>query len=136
MPGLKDTLCLPPDKAGGTLGISLHEFEPGSGPPPHIHHQEDEAFIVDEGEFEFWYEGKTTYLGKGGVGYVSRGCPHTIKNVGTENGKLWIIVNSPTFHEFLEKFFNLMSQPGEPDMRKVMALGNRYGIEFLPPAPQ
>jgi quercetin dioxygenase-like cupin family protein len=27
------------------------------GPPPHIHHDEDETFIVKKGVFEFWLNG-------------------------------------------------------------------------------
>ena len=50
---------------GNPLAISIHGRDtngtistiesydpPGGGPPPHIHHREDETFQILEGEFE------------------------------------------------------------------------------------
>lgn len=37
----------------GTLCLVLGVTPPGVGPPPHVHHRDDELFIVLEGELSF-----------------------------------------------------------------------------------
>jgi quercetin dioxygenase-like cupin family protein len=38
---------------GGALGVFLVITEPQAGPPPHIHHREDEAWYILEGNYAF-----------------------------------------------------------------------------------
>ena len=41
------------EDTGGSFSLSEVTAAPQSGPPPHIHHREDETYYVLEGEFEF-----------------------------------------------------------------------------------
>src|SRR4028118_1139985 len=41
------------DQTGGAYSLFEVTTQPGEGPPPHVHHREDEAFYVLEGEYEF-----------------------------------------------------------------------------------
>ena len=40
------------EQTGGAYVLSEARVPPGGGPPPHIHHREDEAFFVLEGEID------------------------------------------------------------------------------------
>jgi mannose-6-phosphate isomerase-like protein (cupin superfamily) len=40
------------EDTGGAYALTDSVVPPGGGPPPHIHHREDEAFWVLEGELE------------------------------------------------------------------------------------
>ena len=44
---------------GDALSVVESHDAPGDGPPPHIHHREDETFQILEGEYEFMVGGKT-----------------------------------------------------------------------------
>ena len=41
------------EQTGGAYALSEARVLPGGGPPPHIHHREDEAFFLLEGEITF-----------------------------------------------------------------------------------
>ena len=51
--GVLVTCKLPSQMTGGAYALFEETTQPGDGPPPHIHHREDESFYVLEGEYEF-----------------------------------------------------------------------------------
>ena len=44
---------------GGVISVVESHDVPGGGPPPHIHHREDETFQILEGEYEWTVGGRT-----------------------------------------------------------------------------
>jgi hypothetical protein len=38
---------------GNALCLGISHTPPGAGPPPHVHHRDDEVFVVLEGELSF-----------------------------------------------------------------------------------
>ena len=112
------------------------------GPPPHVHHREDEGFWVLEGEYEFVVEGRATRAGAGSLVYVPRGKLHTHKNVGEKPGRMLIIQTPGGLYE---GFFGEVGEPaadgscplrseGPQNMGKIAAIAAGYGIE-IPPTP-
>ena len=90
----------------------LEEVTPSQGgPPPHIHHREDEAFYVLEGELEFLVEGRTIPASAGSVVYGPRDILHAFKNVGTTPSRMLVLV-APAG---LEKFFEEVGEPATDD---------------------
>src|SRR3954449_12510061 len=65
---------------------------PGSGPPPHVHHREDEAFYVLEGELRFHVDGRDFTAGAGAWVTLARGSLHHFNNVGDRPARLLIVV--------------------------------------------
>ena len=62
------------DTGGVVSAVESHDV-PGGGPPPHIHHREDETFQVLEGEYEWTVGGKTFIAQKGAAVFLRRaGC--------------------------------------------------------------
>ncbi|MCT8991579.1 cupin domain-containing protein [Chelativorans sp. SCAU2101] len=52
---------------------------PGSGPPQHIHHREDENFVLHSGRYGFWLDGDIAPKGSGETVFVPRGREHTYR---------------------------------------------------------
>lgn len=69
------TLLSPAD-TGGAMSIVDSLSPAGSGPPRHIHHAEDETFVILTGTVTFWLEGETFTRGPGTSVYVPRGREH------------------------------------------------------------
>lgn len=132
-------------KAGGALtnnAYSLVEITtaPGAGTPPHRQKDDDEAFFVLEGSYEFMHNGSLVAAGPGAFVFVAKGEPHAFRNAGSKPARM-LIINSPAgLHE---NFFreagdaigenDPMPEAGAPDLPRLGAAAERYGIEFLPP---
>ena len=65
---------------------------PQGGPPPHIHHREDEAWYVLEGEFEFLNNDHCVKASAGSFVYAPKESLHALKCVGEEPGRLLTLV--------------------------------------------
>ena len=62
------------DTDGAVAVVESYDV-PGGGPPPHIHHREDETFQVLDGEYE-WNVGEQTFVAKKGATiFAPRGAP-------------------------------------------------------------
>ena len=133
---------------GGQTSGAYSLFEvtspPGSGPPAHVQHREDETFYVLEGEYEFLVEGRTMRIPAGWLLYVPKGNLHAHKNVGDPPGKMLVIQTPGGLHE---RFFEEVGEetpdrrePRVPERRDSIArtreIAAGYGIEIPPPEKQ
>jgi len=74
--------------SGRSFGI--HEWR-GSGPATlHVHHSDDEAWHVLEGELTFRYAGRTETAGPGMTVFVAAGVPHTY--TAADNARYLIVL--------------------------------------------
>ncbi len=74
------SVMLSGEQTGGTLAVILNTEVGEGGPPPHVHANEDELFLVVDGHYSFFAEGHWTDVGAGGVVYLPRGTVHTYRN--------------------------------------------------------
>jgi quercetin dioxygenase-like cupin family protein len=129
-------------QTGGAYSLFEVVTEPGSGPPPHVQHREDEAFYVLKGEYEFLVEDRTITAGAGSLIYVPKGNLHAHINVGEGTAGMLVSQTPGGLHE---RFFEDVGEPatdesrrpgfaGPLDMRKIAAIAAEYGIEM--PAPR
>ena len=129
------------EESGGAFAMMDFLVPPQHGPPPHVHHREDEVFYVLEGEFSFTVAGRVVRATAGQTLYGQRDVPHTFKNTGDKAGRM-IVVVAPAG---LEKFFaeigtplpSPQAAPVEPtpaDIQRLLAAAPRYGLEILAPA--
>ena len=116
---------------GGTLCVVESADAPGVGPPPHVHQREDETFCVLEGEYEFMCDGKRFTAGKGTVIFAPRALPHSYKSIGLTMGKLLLTITPAGFEGFFEEVGAMSAE--QQEIPKVIAIGKKYGLEFLPP---
>jgi quercetin dioxygenase-like cupin family protein len=129
------------DTSGAFALIEVRTF-PGGGTPPHLHHREDEAFYVLEGEYEFHADGRSFTAGPGDWVTLARGSLHYFKNPGPASARM-LVVATPAG---LEKFFleacreatDRSPEAGIPtpeEIERLLALAPKYGIKIQPPSP-
>jgi quercetin dioxygenase-like cupin family protein len=117
---------------GGTVAVvESHDVTHG-GPPPHIHHREDETFQVIAGEYEFMVGGKTIVAGPGTTLFAPRGVAHTYRCLGNSANRLMVTLTPGGFEEFFEQIGALSPQE-QSDISRVMEIAKTFGLEFLPP---
>lgn len=131
--GIPMVIRLPGSATGGVVSaVESHDL-PGGGPPPHIHHREDETFQILEGEYE-WTVGDQTFVArKGATIFAPRGIAHTYRYLGTSPGRLLCLITPAGFEGFFEEI-GALSPPEQQDIPRVLAIGKKFGLEFLPPS--
>jgi quercetin dioxygenase-like cupin family protein len=81
------------EDTGGALTLFVDFVPPQGGPPPHIHHREEEAFYLLEGELEFQAEeDRTLTVDAGSFLYIPKGTVHGFKNFGVEDARMLTIL--------------------------------------------
>jgi quercetin dioxygenase-like cupin family protein len=129
-------------QTGGAYSLFEVASRPGTGPPPHVQHREEEAFWVLEGKYEFLIEGRTFTASAGSLLYVSKGTLHTHKNVGEDVSRMLLTQTPGGLYEgFLEEAgrpgTDLSSPSPAPtpgEVQRMVELGRKYGTEY-PPLP-
>jgi quercetin dioxygenase-like cupin family protein len=125
-------------ETGGAYGVIVDRGSPGFGPPPHIHHREDEGFYVVEGTYEFDLDGEVFQAEPGDFVHAPRGRRHSYRNVGESAGEL-LTLYAPGGLEglFLEvgvPVTDPAQRPkGPPDPSRLLERAPDYGLEFLVP---
>jgi mannose-6-phosphate isomerase-like protein (cupin superfamily) len=67
---------VPGHRTIGAYALFEVATQPGAGPPPDVHHREDGAFYVLEGEFEFSAGDTTLRVEAGSLLYSPKGTLH------------------------------------------------------------
>lgn len=120
---------------GGVVSVVESHDVPGGGPPPHVHHREDETFQILEGEYQWTVGGKTFIAQEGTTIFAPRGIPHTYRYVGKEPGRLMCVITPSGIEGFFEEIGALSPQQ-QQDIPRVMEIAKNYGLEFPPPSEQ
>ena len=110
---------------------------PGSGPPPHVHENEDESMYVIDGEFEILLDAKRIRAAPGAFAFVPRGTVHRFRCIGDRPGKI-LIVFTPGG---IEGFFREAGLPATNDgpapsvdaaeIARTTIAGKRYGLRVI-----
>jgi mannose-6-phosphate isomerase-like protein (cupin superfamily) len=119
------------DTGGVVSTVESHDV-PGGGPPPHIHHREDETFQIIEGEYEWTVGTKKFVAQKGATIFAPRGIPHTYRYLGQAPGRLMCVITPAGFEGFFEEIDALAPQQ-QQEIPRVMEIAKKYGLEFPPP---
>ncbi len=128
------------EQTGGAFGLIDNLMPPGAGSPYHLHHKEDEAFYVVEGEMTFYVGDERVKAGPGAFVYGPRGVPHGFEVEGDAPARM-LLQNYPAGFEAFpvevgEPAEELVLPPAEPpDMERLMAIAAKYDIEILGPLP-
>lgn len=123
-------------QTGGAFGLIEQIVPPGLGSPYHIHHNEDEAFYVLEGEIRFFSGERTWVLGPGGFAFLPRGIPHGFRTEGETPSRSLLLATPAGLEEFVAELSAPLPPSGPPDLGAVMAVAGRYGLEILGPLPE
>jgi quercetin dioxygenase-like cupin family protein len=130
------------ESTGGAYSMVHHTGAQGNATPYHLHHVEDEAFYVLEGEFTFICQGEKTIVGPGGYMFLPRGIPHGIRCTGSGRSTMLILAMPGT--GFVRMMLE-MAEPAKervlppvtaPDLQKLTRLCAKYGIDIIGTLPQ
>lgn len=127
------------EETGGRYALTDSTVPPGGEAPLHIHHREDEAFWVLEGELEITAGDRKFEASAGTFVHLPRSVAHTYKNFGPGPARFLTLMVPAG----LEKFFKEMGKPateqispppfGEADIERLLTAAPKYGVEILPP---
>lgn len=131
--GVGYSTILPAEKAGGNMSVVYSVSPEGSGPPRHIHHREDEAFVILEGVGRFWVAGTVFERGAGETVFVPRGIEHTFRALTTF--KHFVVLTPGGFETFFDEMASQQCRIPE-DMDAVNEAAARHNLSFTgPPLP-
>ena len=128
------------ESTGGVLALMEVSIPPGSGPPPHVHTHEDEAFYVLAGVLEL-SAGEETFAARAGdFVFLPRGTPHCFSNPGVDAARA-LILAAPAG---IDRFFYEVGSPARPgkqapplgpgEIDRIIKSAPRYGMRIQPPA--
>ena len=126
-------------QTGGNATIAEYLAPRGLATPLHAQPEDDESFYVMEGELTFYLDdGQPMPASAGSFVYVPAGAAHAYQ-VDSETAR--ILTATTAQHE---RFFRATGETAQtrtippqtpPDMEKVMAAAQEYGVEILGPPP-
>lgn len=130
-------------KAGGANGsLALAVVEAlafrSTEPPMHIHHREDEAWFVLDGQLSFHVGGEVLVAGSGSFAFAPRGLPHSF-TVDVEPTRVLVFAAPAGFERFaMELGVPATGDEPPPGLsipapEVLGAVGERYGIEVVGP---
>ncbi len=128
------------EETGGAFAVLEVQVELQNGPPPHIHHREDETFYVLEGEFSFLHGDIKFTATAGSFVYIPRGTLHTFKNIGTSQGRFLVIITPAGFEKFFEEIGEPAIDKSSPPpfnpatVEKLLTLAPKYHLEVRVPS--
>lgn len=99
------------EETSGSLAVVEIVAFPQNGPPPHIHHREDESFYILDGTFSVLVGDQSFEAGAGVFVHIPKGTLHTYKNIGAKPARLLVILTPGD----LENFWREIGEPAEQD---------------------
>src|SRR3954462_4102408 len=123
---------------GGAFGLTEAIGPAGSSPPLHIHHREDEAFWLLDGELTVRCGDPTFTAEPGSFTFLPRGVPHTFVVEGERPARLLSICVPGGF----ERYFAAAGRPAEGDglppeapldVVMLRRVGEEFGLEIVGP---
>lgn len=131
--------------AGDTGSMSAVEFlaPHGFGPPAHTHRNEDELFVIIDGEIAFHAGDEETFATAGALAFLPHGIPHTFQ-VHSETARMICVTAAvgerPTFDRMVAALGEPTQDDGlrppiEIDAGRVALVNADYGIDIVGPPP-
>jgi quercetin dioxygenase-like cupin family protein len=127
------------ESTGGGFALLEASIPPGSGPPPHLHTSEDEAFYLLAGELQI-AAGPDTFVARAGdFVFVPRGTLHGFINPGVDAAHALILFTPGGFERFFDEI-GAPARPGEQapplttdDLERIVEIAPRYGTSIQVP---
>lgn len=115
----------------GRLTAFENEIAPGDGPPLHVHAEEDESWLVLQGDLRFRIGDEVRAASVGTFVLVPRGIPHCFQNVGHGPARILVLFTPSGMEDFFERIAELPAGAVEPGA--FAAIGAEVGMTVLGP---
>jgi mannose-6-phosphate isomerase-like protein (cupin superfamily) len=124
-------------ETGGSFDLLDQRMPPHYSVPRHVHHGEDEAWYLLDGEITFHCGDQQLHVKRGGWVFAPRNVAHTFK-VGSAGARALTFTSPSGFAEFVaelgEPATELVAPPAAPvDEEALAAVALRYGAEIVGP---
>jgi quercetin dioxygenase-like cupin family protein len=130
------TLIATAEQTGGAFSLVEELLPRGAEPPPHVHHREDESFVVLDGALTVRVGDAVFPAETGSFVFCPRDVPHLL-SVHSATVRMLTLCTPGG----LESFFVELGRPAadrtvpvgepEPDAERVATLAGHYGAEVL-----
>lgn len=130
--GVRYKTILTAEETGGAMSIVDSLSPVGSGPPRHVHQNEDETFVMITGTCKIWIEGIETIAGPGESVFIPRGKEHTFKVIGDEPSRHLVILTPGGFEGFFQDMADGQCKIPE-DMPAIEASATKHNMTFTGP---
>jgi len=117
----------------GAFAVFEGITQPLTGPPLHIHHDQDEYWRVLEGTFRFVVDGREIVAGPGADVFAPRGSVHTFQNIGDTPGRTLATVVPGGADLFFEEIDRTVPRGAKPDPVALAPLFAKYNLELAGP---
>jgi quercetin dioxygenase-like cupin family protein len=132
------------DSGDGAYSLIHLTAPPGFETPYHLHHGEDEAFYVLEGELTVIRDGEKIVAGEGSYVYLPRGVPHGFRSSSDKDSRVLIHSIPGGKVGFVGMMLELavpihdrdkLPEATPPDLKKLNAVCEQNNISILGPLP-
>ena len=123
-------------ETNGAFTVVDQQIKPKSGPPPHIHHKEDEAFYILDGTFSFLNGDQQINAEAGSFIYIPKGTLHTFQNISDREGRLLVVITPAGLEDFFYEIgvpvagASSAPVPDQSTIEKVLKLASSYNMEI------
>jgi mannose-6-phosphate isomerase-like protein (cupin superfamily) len=123
---------------GGAFGLLESWIAPGFSPPLHVHHREDEAFYVLEGELTMQCGSRTFRATAGAFVFLPRDVPHTFVVEGDQPARMLTLL-TPGGGEGVfidggrDPEHDGLPPAAPPDIERLKRVSGIYGAEIVGP---
>jgi mannose-6-phosphate isomerase-like protein (cupin superfamily) len=124
----------------GRLAVMDQRVPGGYAVPRHVHHAEDEAWYILEGDATFYCGDDRVAASRGAWVFLPKDIPHAFK-VGPAGARLLTFSAPSGFADFVQAAGEpapaLAIPPEAPlDLEKLVTIAAKYGVEIVGPPPQ
>lgn len=144
--GVTNTCKATKGETDGVFSFFVSTVPPGEAVPIHTHLKEDEAYYILDGTFEMYdtTNHHTITVGRDSYVYVPHGIEHGFKNVGSDTGRLVLMITPGGLEGFFEQIgqviIDVNNPPpppsGPPDFVKAAQIAAQYNITFVIPGAE
>ena len=132
------------ESTGGRYSLVHATVPPGFATPYHLHHTEDEAFYVLEGELTVIRDGEKTLLRSGGHIFLPRGVSHGVRCSSEQDSRVLTLVMPGGNVGFVGMMLEMavpaedgvVPKPEPPDFQRLATVCERNKIDILGPLPE
>ena len=126
--GHRMTVKISSQDTGGAFAVIEDVTPPLSGPPLHVHHEQDEWWHILEGTYRFEVDGREIVAGPGADVYAPRGTRHAFQNLGAEPARLIVTVVPGGLDLFFQEIDANAAPGAAPDPAKLVPIFERHGL--------